>query len=154
MAAPSPAQAMSLSLARLLQRRGLGLAPGLALVQRQQGISLAPASAAPTSRHWHCHSGGRHYHTTPPQHGSKPTLAQLKARRTTGPFSWKAGLLFVLTGGGMIAYFSAEKARLERERVAQLTKGAGKPKVGGPFELRGVDGRTVTEEDLRGKYAF
>ncbi|KAI5299822.1 Cu-binding protein [Ascosphaera atra] len=79
---------------------------------------------------------------------------QLKTRNRTGPFSWRAAALFILTGGGIILYFRNEKARLERERVAQLTKGVGKPKVGGPFELKDLKGNTFTEKDLEGKYSF
>ncbi|KAI1907705.1 Cu-binding protein [Ophidiomyces ophidiicola] len=82
------------------------------------------------------------------------TIEQLKARSSTGPFSWKAAGLFVVTGGGMIVYFTYEKARLERERVVAMSKGVGKPKVGGPFVLTDLDGREFTEAQLRGKYNF
>jgi protein SCO1/2 len=63
-------------------------------------------------------------------------MGELKARNTTGPFSWKAALLFLLTGAGMMVYFKIEKERLERKRIAEMSKGYGKPKVGGPFVLR------------------
>lgn len=82
------------------------------------------------------------------------TMGQLKARHSTGPFSWKAALLFVLTGGGMIIYFRVEKERLERKRIAEMSKGVGKPKVGGPFTLKDLDGKEFTAEDLKGKYSF
>ncbi|KAK5695055.1 Cu-binding protein, partial [Elasticomyces elasticus] len=106
------------------------------------------------------------------QHGSKPlqslsrtfttttaysapkTMGQLRARNSTGPFSWKAALLFVVTGGGMIVYFQVEKERLARKRIAEMSKGVGRPKVGGPFVLRDLNGEVVTEEALRGKYSF
>lgn len=81
-------------------------------------------------------------------------MAQIKARNTTGPFSWKAGMLFVLTGAGLLLYFRVEKERLERKRVTEMSKGVGKPKVGGPFTLRDLDGNVVTEEALKGKYSF
>ncbi|KAI5303210.1 hypothetical protein KEM56_007792 [Ascosphaera pollenicola] len=84
----------------------------------------------------------------------RKTMEQLKARNSTGPFSWKAGVLFIATGGAMILYFKSEKARLEREHIAQLTKGTGKPKVGGPFVLKDLKGQTFTEENLKGKYSF
>ncbi|RAH42360.1 SCO family protein [Aspergillus brunneoviolaceus CBS 621.78] len=83
-----------------------------------------------------------------------PTMGQLKARNSTGPFSWKSALLFVLTGGGMIIYFRVEKERLERKRIAEMSKGVGKPKVGGPFTLKDLDGKEFTAEDLKGKYSF
>ncbi len=47
-----------------------------------------------------------------------------------------------------------EKARIERKRVAEATKGIGKPKVGGLFDLVDQDGRRFTHEDLKGKYAL
>ena len=82
------------------------------------------------------------------------TMGQLRQRNTTGPFSWKAALLFVLTGAGMMLYFRVEKARLERKRMTEMSKGVGKPKVGGPFVLKDLDGKEFTEEDLKGKYSF
>jgi protein SCO1/2 len=82
------------------------------------------------------------------------TMGQLKARHSTGPFSWKAALLFVLTGASLVAYFRFEKARLERKRVVEMSKGVGKPKVGGPFVLKDLDGKEFSHEDLKGKYSF
>ncbi|PLB52569.1 protein SCO1 [Aspergillus steynii IBT 23096] len=82
------------------------------------------------------------------------TMGQLRARNSTGPFSWKAALLFVITGGGMIVYFRVEKERLERKRIAEMSKGVGRPKVGGPFVLKDLDGKEFTAEDLKGKYSF
>ncbi|KAJ5772271.1 Synthesis of cytochrome c oxidase Sco1/Sco2 [Penicillium odoratum] len=82
------------------------------------------------------------------------TMGQIKQRNSTGPFSWKAALLFVLTGAGMVIYFRVEKARLERKRIAEMSKGVGKPKVGGPFVLKDLDGKEFTAEDLKGKYSF
>ncbi|KAF7717038.1 Synthesis of cytochrome c oxidase Sco1, mitochondrial [Penicillium ucsense] len=82
------------------------------------------------------------------------TMGQLRQRNSTGPFSWKAALLFVLTGAGMVIYFRVEKARLERKRIAEMSKGVGRPKVGGPFVLKDLDGKEFTEEDLKGKYSF
>ncbi|KAH0536447.1 hypothetical protein FGG08_006687 [Glutinoglossum americanum] len=72
----------------------------------------------------------------------------------TKPFSWKAGALFLLSGVGMTIYFQYEKARMERKRIANTTKGVGKPKVGGKFELVNQDGHPYTDEDMKGKYAL
>ncbi|KAI9848349.1 MAG: Cu-binding protein [Thelocarpon superellum] len=47
-----------------------------------------------------------------------------------------------------------EKARMERKRVADAAKGAGKPKVGGHFDLVDQDGKRFTSEDMKGKYAL
>lgn len=54
----------------------------------------------------------------------------------------------------MILYFREEKARLERKRIAEQTKGIGRPKVGGPFNLIDQEGRPFTQDDMKGKYAL
>jgi protein SCO1/2 len=54
----------------------------------------------------------------------------------------------------MIVYFRVEKERLERKRIAEMSKGVGRPKVGGPFTLMDLDGKEFTAEDLKGKYSF
>jgi hypothetical protein len=54
----------------------------------------------------------------------------------------------------MILYFQYEKARLERKRIVEMSKGYGKPKVGGPFKLRDLNGKEFTEKDLLGKYSL
>ena len=54
----------------------------------------------------------------------------------------------------MIFYFRYEKARLERQRIAEASKGVGKPKVGGPFELIDQEGRKFTDEDMKGGYSL
>ncbi|KAI9374070.1 SCO1/SenC-domain-containing protein [Aspergillus egyptiacus] len=95
-----------------------------------------------------------HAFSTTPSRPKARTMGQLRARTATGPFSWKAALLFVLTGAGMIVYFRVEKERLERKRIAEMSKGVGKPKVGGPFVLKDLEGRVFTEEDLKGRYSF
>jgi protein SCO1/2 len=43
---------------------------------------------------------------------------------------------------------------MQRKRIAEATKGVGRPKVGGPFELVDQDGRTVSEKDLEGRYSL
>lgn len=54
----------------------------------------------------------------------------------------------------MIVYFREEKKRLERQRIAEQTKGLGKPKVGGPFDLVDQDGKRFTSEDMKGQFAL
>lgn len=54
----------------------------------------------------------------------------------------------------MIVYFQVEKERLARKRIAEMSKGVGRPKVGGPFVLKDLEGKEITEEALKGKYAF
>lgn len=63
-------------------------------------------------------------------------------------------MLFLLAGGGLITYFRFEKARMERKKVADHTKGVGRPKVGGPFTLMNMEGKEVTEKDYLGKYSL
>jgi protein SCO1/2 len=70
------------------------------------------------------------------------------------PFSWKAGLLFVITAAGLVWYFESEKERMRRKRIAESTKGVGKPKVGGPFELIDQYGNKVSDQDLKGRYSL
>ncbi|KAK3901180.1 SCO1/SenC-domain-containing protein [Staphylotrichum tortipilum] len=82
------------------------------------------------------------------------TVEEAKSRYKSGPFSWKAGLLFVLTGAGLVWYFENEKQRVKRKRIAESSKGVGRPKVGGPFELVDQDGKTVTDKDLKGRYSL
>jgi protein SCO1/2 len=43
---------------------------------------------------------------------------------------------------------------MQRKRIAEATKGVGKPKVGGPFQLIDTEGKTWTEKDLEGKYSL
>ena len=54
----------------------------------------------------------------------------------------------------MVIYFRHEKARVERKRIAEATKGVGKPKVGGKFELVNQDGERFTDEDMKGRFAL
>ncbi|KAI1141171.1 SCO1 protein [Hypoxylon sp. FL0543] len=82
------------------------------------------------------------------------TVEEARSRYRTGPFSWKAGLLFVLTSVGLVWYFEHEKKRMHRKRIAEATKGVGKPKVGGEFELVDQDGRPFSSRDLKGRYSL
>ncbi|KAI0897612.1 SCO1 protein [Annulohypoxylon nitens] len=82
------------------------------------------------------------------------TVEEAKSRYRTGPFSWKAGVLFVITGGLLAWYFESEKQRMQRVRIAEATKGVGKPKVGGEFELMDQEGRPFVSGDMRGKYSL
>ena len=43
---------------------------------------------------------------------------------------------------------------MERKRVAEATKGIGKPKVGGPFELIDQNRKPFTDADMKGKYSL
>lgn len=82
------------------------------------------------------------------------TVEQAKARYSNGPFSWRAGLLFVLTCGGLVWYFEYEKGRMQTKRIAEASKGVGRPKVGGSFELIDQDGKPFSSEMMKGKYSL
>ena len=51
-------------------------------------------------------------------------------------------------------YFESEKGRMQRKRIADATKGVGRPKVGGPFELIDQDGKPFSSEMMKGKYSM
>jgi hypothetical protein len=70
------------------------------------------------------------------------------------PFNLTAAILFVASGGGLWAYFTYEKERMARKRIADQTKGIGKPKVGGPFQLMDHEGNKFTSDDMLGKYSL
>lgn len=73
---------------------------------------------------------------------------------TVGFLNWKAALIFIGTGAGLIYYFRQERDRVEIERVEEANRGMGKPLVGGPFELTDQDGKPFTDKDLLGKYSL
>lgn len=70
------------------------------------------------------------------------------------PFSWQAGLLFLVAGAGVTLYFRYEKERMGRQRVASHSKGMGRPLVGGPFKLVDQNNQPFTENSLKGKYSL
>ncbi|KAK7189571.1 sco1 domain-containing protein [Paraphaeosphaeria sporulosa] len=82
------------------------------------------------------------------------TIQQVRARNKSGPFNLTAAILFVATAGGLYTYFTYEKERMARQRIANQTKGVGKPKVGGPFDLVDHNGNRFTHEDLLGRYSL
>ena len=70
------------------------------------------------------------------------------------PFSARSAVVFAVVAACMMAYFPYEKARLDRQRVAEAAKGVGRPKVGGPFELVDQEGKKFTDEDMKGGYSL
>ncbi|PNS15982.1 hypothetical protein CAC42_4383 [Sphaceloma murrayae] len=94
----------------------------------------------------------RHFSAT--QSSRYKSVEEAKSRYKLGPFSWQAGLLFLLAGAGLTVYFRYEKDRMARARIAEQNKGVGKPLVGGPFTLTDTFGRTFTQDDLKGKYSL
>ncbi|PHH89970.1 hypothetical protein CDD83_4831 [Cordyceps sp. RAO-2017] len=82
------------------------------------------------------------------------TVEEAKSRHSTGPFSWKAGILFVATCAGLVWYFEYEKGRMHRKRIAEAAKGVGRPKVGGEFELVDQNGKPFTNTMMKGKHSL
>jgi protein SCO1/2 len=82
------------------------------------------------------------------------TIDQIKARNKGGPFNLTAAVLFIATAGGLWAYFTYEKERMARKRIAEQTKGVGKPKVGGPFSLVDHEGNVFSSDNMLGKYSL
>ncbi|KAL8680795.1 MAG: hypothetical protein Q9186_003024 [Xanthomendoza sp. 1 TL-2023] len=82
------------------------------------------------------------------------TVEQARSRQQTGPFSARSAVLFITAGAGMWLYFRYEKERLERKKIADMSKGVGKPKVGGVFEMKDQEGRTWTEQNIKGGFTL
>jgi hypothetical protein len=70
------------------------------------------------------------------------------------PLTLKAGVVFVIAGAALVLFFREERARMERKRIATATKGIGKPKVGGPFQLIDTNGKPFSNEDMKDKYGL
>ena len=82
-------------------------------------------------------------------------LLRLLTLESPQPISIISAIIFVGTGVGMFFYFQYEKARMERKRIADASKGMGKPKVGGPFELLDQDGRPWnSRKEMGGKFSL
>ena len=95
----------------------------------------------------------RAFNTTPRHHAIK-TIQQAASRAKSGPFSARAAIIFLVAGAGMIFYFRQEKAKMERQRVAEQAKGVGRPKVGGEFNLIDQEGKTFTDGDMKGGFSI
>jgi len=90
-----------------------------------------------------------------PPTSARRKLSTIPGRSEIGPFSWKAGALFVVTGVGLYYYFTTEKTRLLEEKRQELaTASYGKAKIGGPFSLITHEGKPFTQEDLRDRWSL
>ncbi|KAI4104742.1 MAG: hypothetical protein L6R37_003096 [Teloschistes peruensis] len=92
--------------------------------------------------------------TSPLSQQQYKSVQELKSRNRTGPVSLRSAVLFLTAGAGLIFYFRYEKERLERKKIAEQSKGVGKPKVGGKFELTDQEGRGWTEGNLKGGFTL
>ncbi|MCJ1274257.1 Cu-binding protein [Puttea exsequens] len=82
------------------------------------------------------------------------TVQQAEHRKRSGPFSAAAAFIFIAAGLGLAFYFRYEKERMERKRIRDASKGVGRPKVGGKFELVDQEGRAFSEGDLKGGFSL
>ncbi|KAL2150332.1 hypothetical protein VTH82DRAFT_8008 [Thermothelomyces myriococcoides] len=126
--------------------------------RRQCARPISTVRSLPAQRPTASTPAGSRLHFSPCQPTGQrrffKTVDEAKSRYRSGPFSWKAGLLFVITAAGLVWYFENEKERMKRKRIAESTKGVGKPKVGGPFELIDQNGNKFTDADLKGRYSL
>ncbi|KAG4304114.1 hypothetical protein PORY_002478 [Pneumocystis oryctolagi] len=76
----------------------------------------------------------------------------LRNKEKIGPFTWKSGALFLLTGAGLTWYFKNEKEKMQQRRKENQNRSIGNAKIGGPFELTDHNGKNVTNKDFLGKY--
>ncbi|KAF2867122.1 mitochondrial metallochaperone Sco1 [Massariosphaeria phaeospora] len=121
---------------------------------QQSPCTLRKQQPGVQSRGWAWGEGqSRGFSKTAARHKLK-TIEEVRARNKGGPFNLTAAVLFVSAGGAMYAYFTYEKERLARKRIAEQTKGMGKPKVGGWFDLMDQDGNKFCSDDMAGQYAL
>lgn len=59
-----------------------------------------------------------------------------------------------MTCGALVWYFEFEKGRMQRKRIAEASKGMGRPKVGGTFELIDQNGKPFSSEMMKGKFSL
>ncbi|EGD73325.1 SCO1 protein [Salpingoeca rosetta] len=69
-----------------------------------------------------------------------------------GPISWKSLVAMLALGGGAVYYFQSARQQAEQERLKRTTKAAGRPALGGPYELVDTKGNKATNEDFLGKW--
>ena len=51
-------------------------------------------------------------------------------------------------------YFQNEKAKIYRKKTREASKGIGKPRIGGEFDLIDQHGNKFTNEDMKGKFSL
>lgn len=69
-----------------------------------------------------------------------------------GPISWASLAVFILTGGGIVAYVRYEKEQKQIAKEKEMRKSVGKAAIGGPFELVDTSGKTVSDKDFLGSW--
>ncbi|KAG7008751.1 protein sco1 [Physcia stellaris] len=116
--------------------------------------SRTPKRLIPTTRCLHQRAVPSRPLSTTSRRPAYKTIQELRSHARSGPFSARAAVLFLAAGFGMIFYFRYEKARVERARVAEMSKGAGRPKVGGEFKLVDHEGRPFGDGDMKGGFSL
>jgi protein SCO1 len=72
-------------------------------------------------------------------------------RRRRGPVTWASFLFASCVFGGIAYFYRREKDKKFMKSNAKVVS-IGKPALGGPFSLQGMDGESVTDKDFRGQY--
>ncbi|KAL2888234.1 SCO2 protein [Ceratocystis lukuohia] len=112
------------------------------------------ATRSITRPHIHTSTCLKNYIASKHQVRGAKTIGEAKSRMRFGPFSWQAGVLCLVTLGGLMIYFENEKKRMHQKRIAEANKQIGRPKIGGPFELLDQNGKLFSSEDLKGRYSL
>ena len=71
--------------------------------------------------------------------------------RKRGPVTWASLGAFVLTCGGLVAYYQGEKSKLEAPKPMRTS---GQIAVGGPFQLLNTKGEIVDDKTFNGRYSL
>ncbi|KAL9086956.1 MAG: hypothetical protein Q9159_003918 [Coniocarpon cinnabarinum] len=82
------------------------------------------------------------------------TIEQARAHARMGPFNPVSFGVFLLCGIGMYWYFQNEKAKIARKKTRDASKGYGKPRIGGEFELMDQHGQKFSSADMKGKFSL
>lgn len=112
------------------------------------------ATSHPSTSLTTCQRPRRSFTSTPRRPFAIKTVEAARSRNRSGPFTFGAALLFLAVGAGGYLYFQYEKARLERQRIADAAKGVGRPKVGGAFKLVDHGGKPFSDGDMKGGFSL
>ncbi|KAL8796794.1 MAG: hypothetical protein Q9195_000877 [Heterodermia aff. obscurata] len=125
-----------------------------AIGQPSSFLFCAPRRLIPSTPCLHQRAIPSHPLSTTARRPKYKTIQELRSRAKFGPFSARAAVLFFTAGCSMLIYFRYEKERVERQRVADMSKGAGRPKVGGEFHLLDHEGRAFSDGDMKGGFSL
>eukprot|EP00127_Corallochytrium_limacisporum_P003174 Clim_evm23s147 gene=Clim_evmTU23s147 len=88
------------------------------------------------------------------QRRAYPATGPTKEKATrAGPINWTSVGVLIVVGGALAYYFNQEKQKkFAKQNEVQQKKTVGRTAIGGSFELKDIDGKTVTDKDLHGKW--